>query len=174
MAARRTLLITLCLLLTAAAPAFERLDDAAHDAALERHARRVAAIEREILALVAIAPVTERFELYRTYNRLVGTWVQVDTLHALLDRAVTAVSLPDDIALRNGVADQAQFVLGELDEAEADHLPSGIIAPRPDHARIDSEIRTLLGEIRTTVAAMLAGECARTGCTAPREDSSLH
>ena len=153
------LLVSLCALLPSATPALERPGDAAYGDALDRHARSVAALERETLALIAIAPDAERFLLYRTYDRLVGAWVQVDLLHARLDEAV-ALSAPD-IALRNELADQAQFALWELDEADSDLERTSSAWQRPDHARIGGHIRARLREVRATVADMLASECAR-------------
>src|SRR5919201_1324228 len=111
------LLLIACALVGTPVQAIVRAGDAANDDALEAHARAVANVEREFLTLIDIAPDAERFELYRMLDQFMGAWVQVDALHALLDRAIAAVESDDEASARSALRDQADFVLWDLDFA---------------------------------------------------------
>src|SRR4051794_8628649 len=71
--------------------------------ALARHARAVMTIERSMLAQIAIAPEEDRFDLYSAYDRFLGAWVQVDALHAVLDRAITLTNADDEALTRRAL-----------------------------------------------------------------------
>lgn len=116
--------------------------------ALEQHAGAVAAVERDLLASIEIAPREARFELYRTYNALIGAWVQVDRLQALLD-ALAAASDADEAGIRAELRDHARFALGELDQAAAALEGEG---PRVEPLRIHDTIRGLLEQVHATIS----------------------
>src|SRR4029077_9581344 len=62
----------------------ERMGDATFADSYQQHARTVATLENEILFLIEIAPDEERFNLYWTYDHLMGTWLQVELLQTQL------------------------------------------------------------------------------------------
>ncbi|HSC99570.1 MAG TPA: hypothetical protein VLI21_11760 [Casimicrobiaceae bacterium] len=132
--------------------------------ALAGHSRRVTTIERSMLALIAIAPDGDRFDLYRTYDGFLGAWAQVDALHALLDRAITQADGDEEEATRRTLRDQAQFTLGELDPAIVALADTARWLRRPDDYDISVVARAELLRMRGTVAAILDAECRRLGC----------
>ena len=160
------------LLLFACAPylpmahATERVGDATYLYELEQYARAVDGLENEFISLIEAASDGERFNLYWTYNHLIGAWVQVDFLQSLLERSVAAQSHSDEEEIRTSLRDQAQFVLWEFDQAINDleqNLPE---IKRLNHLRINEVFRSLLSEVRTTVNRLLADQCARVPCVA--------
>jgi hypothetical protein len=133
------------------ASATERPGDAVLADALEQHASAVTALERDLLALIEMAPREERFDLYRTYNALIGAWVQVDRLQTLLD-SVAAASDSDEAEIRAALRDHAQFALWQLDEAGADLERNRRRVERADALRIDGVVRSLLAQVRATIS----------------------
>src|SRR5438874_5947904 len=95
----------------------ERVGDRLYVHAFEQHAAAVTALEDNLLALIETTPEDERLELYRTYNQLMGTWLQVDFLQSLLDASIAALLPMEEEEIRTGLRDQAQFELWELDHA---------------------------------------------------------
>jgi hypothetical protein len=129
------------------ADAAERPEDAAVAGALEQYAGAVTALECELLALAGIAPAEDGFDLYRTYNALLGAWVQVDRLQTLLDSMATT-SATGEPAIRDALHEHLQFTLGQLDEAVADLDRD----ERPGAPRIAADVRSLLTQVRATIA----------------------
>jgi len=94
----------------------ERLADALATYALQERTAVADGLERDILAVIDSSPNEDRFELYRTYNQLMGTWVQVDLSQTLVAQAVAATSPSEEEKIRTTLRDQAQFALWDLDE----------------------------------------------------------
>ena len=156
-------LLLACVLCDPFSHAASRPDDRVAEEALAGHSRSVTTIERSMLALIAIAPDGDRFDLYRAYDGFVGAWVQVDALLALLDRATTQAD-GDDETTRRMLRDQAEFTLGELDSAIVALVDTGRSLRRPDDYDMSVVARAELLRMRGTVAAILDAECRRLGC----------
>ena len=162
----------LLLLLLACAPYLrlahgsERVGDAVHVHAFEQHAAAVKALEDNLLALIETTPEDERFELYRTYNQLMGTWLQMDFLQGLLDASIAALLPIEEEEVRTSLRDQAQFTLCELDHAIANIDQNLAELDRPRDLRVNEEVRSLLSGIRATVSRLLVGQCERMPCAA--------
>ena len=165
-----SLLLVACLSFPSWAQGAERAGDAAFVDSYQEHARTAVALETEALFQIEIAPDEERFNLYRTYNNFLGTWLQVERLQAQLAVAVEADSSTEEEETRAALRDQAQFVLFELEQTEADLQRNIPALERPNHLRINQAIRALLFEVRATVSRLLSEQCIRILC-AP--DSSL-
>ena len=161
---RLPFLLLACVLCNPFSQAASRPDDRVVERALETHSRMVTTIERSMLALIAIAPDGDRFDLYRAYDGFLGAWVQVDALHALLDRAITQADGDDEEATRRTLRDQAEFTLGELDSAIVALADTGRSLRRPDDYDISVAARAELLRMRGTVAGILDAECRRLGC----------
>jgi hypothetical protein len=142
----------------------ERLGDAIHVFELGQHADAVIALEDEYLQLIESVAGEERFNLYRNYNRLMGTWLQVDFLQSLLDRAVEATSRLDEEEARSMLRDHAQYTLWELDSGIAGLEESSAEAQRWTDSRINERSRSLLSSVRMTVNRLLIDHCAAAPC----------
>jgi len=161
---RLPFLLLACVLCNPFSQAASRPDDRVVERALETHSRMVTTIERSMLALIAIAPDGDRFDLYRAYDGFLGAWVQVDALQALLDRAITQADGDDEEATRRTLRDQAEFTLGELDSAIVALADAAGSLRRPDDYDISVVARAELLRLRGTVAVILDAECRRLGC----------
>jgi hypothetical protein len=136
--------------------AAERVGDTLALYAFRDRADVVDAVEEDLLALIEASPAEDRFELYRTYDQLVGAWVQVELSQTLIEEAMAATSPSQEEEIRTTLRDQAQFALWELDEARMDlerNVPS---ADRWQHLRINEAIRSLLSETRPIFSRLLA------------------
>jgi len=160
---RLLFLLAACVLCNPFSQAASRPDDRVAEEALATHLRIVTTIERSMLALIAIAPDEDRFDLYRAYDGFLGAWVQVDALHALLDRATTQTDGDDERATRT-LRDYAEFTLGELDSAIVALADTARSLRRPDDYDISVVAGAELLRMRGTVAAILDAECRRLGC----------
>jgi hypothetical protein len=166
-------LVRLIVLLVICAPlrlaqAAERLSDAMVMYALQDRAQVVDALEGDILALIENSRDADRFDLYRTYDQLMGTWVQVELSESLVAQAVAATSPPEEIEIRTTLRDQAQFALWELDQALVYLELSSPGASQPESSRINRAIRSLLSETKTIIDRLLADQCDYLQCqTAP-------
>jgi hypothetical protein len=137
----------------------ERAGDAAYVYALEQHSAVVAALEDDFLALIETAPEEERFNLYRTYNQLMGTWLQVEFLRSLLDSSIEAVSPLDEEEVRTNLRDQAEFTLWEL-AATITSIERNIVElDLPSHIQVNARVRSLLAEARATVSHLITDQC---------------
>ena len=91
-------LVRLLVVLVVCAPCFriaqgaERLVDALTMYALQERTAIADGLEKDILAVIENSPNEDRFDLYRTYNQLMGTWVQVDLSQTLVKQVVAATS----------------------------------------------------------------------------------
>lgn len=140
------------------APAAERVGDALALYAFRDRTEVADALEDEILAVIEASPEGDRFDLYRTYDQLMGAWVQVELSQALIEEAMTATSPSQEEAIRTTLRDQAQFALWELDQARMDlerNIPS---TDRWQYMRINEAIRSLLSETRTMFSHLLADQ----------------
>jgi hypothetical protein len=137
----------------------ERAGDAAYVYALERHADAVAALEDDFLALIETAVNEERFNLYRSFNQLMGAWLQVDFLSALLDSSIAAVSPLDEEEMRTNLRDQAEFTLWELANAITNIDLSIVELERPSNIQINARVRSLLSESRAMVSRLMTDQC---------------
>jgi hypothetical protein len=132
----------------------ERPGDMAIAAELQKYTIAVIAVQRDYLSITEVASGEERFNLYWTYNQLVGTWRQVEFLRALLDLSVAATLPADEQGIRAALRDQAQFALWELDQNIA-HLGRGTAdVNRSEYFRLNEVLRSLLQEVRTTVSRL--------------------
>ena len=144
----------------------ERAGDATYWYELERHAHNATGLEKEFLSLIEADSGEERFNLYWTYDHLMGAWLQVDFLQTLLELSVEAPSSPDEEEIRTTLRDQAQFVLWELDHAITDLEQNVPEVKQLKHLQINEVLRSLLSEVHTTVNRLLADQCARMPCAA--------
>jgi hypothetical protein len=164
------LLVRLLVLLVVCAPglrpaqAAERAGDALVRQAIHDRTDVVDALEDDILALIVSSSDGDRFDLYRTYNQLMGTWVQIDRSDTLVEQAALAMSPPEEEAIRTTLRDQAQFALWELDDALAylEQIRPG--AHRHEYLRIKEAIRSLLWETKTVINGLLAAQCDYLQC----------
>jgi len=165
------LMLRLLLLLVCAqglAPAYgaERIGDAVLLSALRDRTAVMNALQQDILALVEAAPQNDRFDLYRTYDGLMGAWVQVGLSEQLLERSIAAGSPPEEDEIRTTLRDQAEFALWDLDQARLD-LESNVPDPsQSEYFRINEAIRSLLLEARTIIGHVLAAQCVQLQCAA--------
>jgi len=140
--------------------------DASHAYALERHAESVIAFESDFLSVLVTVPDEDRFNLYRSYNHLMGAWAQVALSQALLELSVSATSPSDEEELRTTLRDQAQFALWDLDDTR-ERLERNIPdVARADQVRINEAARSVLLEVRVTINRLLVDQCAHLQCTA--------
>ena len=92
-----------------------------------------------------------------------GTWLQVEFLQSMLDRAIAAAP-SDEADLRRTLRDQAQFLLLEFDDADAQLQRNLAQVSQPVELRNNAAVRRLLSQVRTTVSRLLADLCAREPC----------
>ena len=146
------------------AQAVERVGDALATYALQDRGRIVDGLASDILALIESSPHTDRFELYRTYNRLMGAWVQAELSQTLLDQAEAATSSAEEEQIRTTLRDQARFALWEVDQARMD-LESNIPgAHQPEHLRINVAIRSLFIDAWSIFSRVLVDQCIHLQC----------
>jgi hypothetical protein len=133
---------------TCAAQANARPCDGRSIDVLREQARVVSALQQEFLDSIATAPTRgERFDLYRTYDQSIGTWVQVRYLQAILERAIAASSASDEPRLRAELRDQALYTLWELDQNIAElRVPPSTF--RPDDLQRTRKLRSALQKVR--------------------------
>jgi hypothetical protein len=147
------LLALLVAALSSAAYGMEHAGDALFASEIRHYAKEVTAVQSDLLFLIATAPDSKRFDLYRTYNRSVGTWMQVDLLQALLERAVEETSDPAD-DLQAAIKEHAVYTLWELDR-NLDELESVMAEKRPSpDLRLHELLRSLLTEVRVIVTRL--------------------
>ena len=133
------------------AQAVERLGDAENASELEQRAISVAAVQRGLLSLAEAASDEESFNLYRTYDESMGTWLQVEFLRTLLELSIAATSPVDERKFRIDLRDHARFALWELDQAIS-HLDENVGGTaQAEHLRLIQVLRSLLMGTRSTV-----------------------
>ena len=137
-----------------------RAGDAAYVYELEVHASAMSSLQEEFLSSIDNASDQERFDLYRTYDQLMGTWLQVDLLEALLEASVEATSIGDEEQIRTTLRDQAQFTRSELDQAAADLERNAVALKRYDHLRLSETLRSLLSSVQATVDRLIIDQKA--------------
>ncbi|HTP98222.1 MAG TPA: hypothetical protein VMN56_02775 [Casimicrobiaceae bacterium] len=145
------------------AQGMERAADAALASELAQRTEMANALEVDLLALIERAPEADRFELYRTYDRLRGAWAQVDLSQALLAACRHSAQAEEDAA-RTTLRDQARFALWDLDEARTQLARDAASATGSDHARISRAIGALLAQVRAVETRVLADQCAYLRC----------
>jgi hypothetical protein len=124
------------------------------------------AVQQDVLALIESSPQKDRFDLYRTYDQLMGAWVQVELSQQLLELSMSAVSRSEEDEIRTNLRDQAEFALWDLDQARVD-LESNIPAlSQAEHFRINAAIRSLLLEAETIIGHVLAAQRVHLQCAA--------
>jgi hypothetical protein len=134
-----------------AAQAVERFGDAENASELQQRAISVTAVQRGLLSLAEAASGEERFNLYRTYDESMGTWLQVEFLRTLLDLSIAAASAFDEQKLRTDLRDHARYALWELDQ-NISHLDANAAgADQAEHLRLIQVLRSLLTNARSTV-----------------------
>ena len=133
------------------AQAVERLGDAENASELQQRAISVAAVQRGLLSLAEAASGEQSFDLYRTYDESIGTWLQVEFLRTLLDLSIAATSAVDERKSRIDLRDHARFALWELDQTIS-HLDENVAeVAQAEHLRLIQVLRSLLMSTRTTV-----------------------
>jgi hypothetical protein len=158
------LLLLACASFLPVAHGAEGAGDATHAYELERYASAVTGVERDLLSLIETASDEDRFDLYRTYNQLMGAWIQVDLLQSQLDLAIAAAPGADEDAVRTTLRDQADFVRWELDHAIAHFTKNMPEDKQQNHLWVNEVVRSLLAEVRVAVNGLLADQCARASC----------
>ena len=168
MALLRRLLILLfaCAAAARGAHGIERVGDASLVDALEHRTEIASALERDMLMLIERSSDKDRFELYLTYNRLVGAWLQVDLAQELLEAAVSASSPVEEAEARTTLRDQARFARWDLEETRVQLEQDTPGAEQREHARIRAAIGDLLAETRTVIGRLLADQCVHLQCAA--------
>ena len=102
------------------------------------------------------APRGEQFELYRTYDESMGTWLQVGFLRTLLDASVATPSSSAELRFRRNLRDQARYTLWEVDQNIA-HLDSRIAEERRSHPlQLVRALRASLVNVRMTIIRLAA------------------
>ena len=133
------------------AQAVERFGDAENASELQQRAISVTAVQRGLLSLAEAASGEEAFDLYRTYNESMGTWLQVEFLRTSLDLSIAATSASDEQKFRSDLGDHARFALWELDQ-NISHLDANAGgAGQAEHLRLLQVLRSLLANARSTV-----------------------
>jgi len=146
---RLLLLLAVWMACSAGAESTGQPGDAPVASELERHESAVIVLEHELLALIEVAPQEERFDLYWTYNALIGAWVQVDRLQALLESA--SLGPMSSGAALAAIREQAQFTLWEIGEADRRLAARHFRLERTDASRIKDAVRSLLWGVHTTI-----------------------
>ncbi len=136
--------------------AIERPGDADNAQELRRSAVAVAAIQRQLRGMAESAPREERFELYRTYDDSMGTWLQVAFLRTLLGAAIATRSPSDESRFRTNLRDHARYALWELDRniAHLDASAAGHGSAR--YLRLIDALRSSSVNVRTTIVRLAA------------------
>src|SRR5262245_47942948 len=149
-----------------AAHGTERVGDASLVYALEDRTEIASVLERDMLVLIERSSDEDRFELYVTYNRLVGAWAQVELAQELLEAGVSARSPAEEAEVRTTLRDQARFALWDLDETRVQLERNAQDADQQEHSRIRAAIAHLLAETRTIIGRLLADQCVHLQCAA--------
>jgi hypothetical protein len=134
----------------------ERFGDAENASDLQQRAISVSAVQRGLLSLAEAASGEERFDLYRTYDESMGTWLQAEFLRTLLDLSIAATESSDEQKFRTDLQDHAKFTLWELDQ-NISHLGKSITeVEESEHLRLIQVLRSLLLQARITVSRLSA------------------
>jgi len=136
------------------AQAVDRSGDAENASELQQRAISVTAVQRGLLSLAEAASGEEAFDLYRTYNESMSTWLQVGFLRTSLDLSIAATSAFDEKKSRTDLRDHARFALWELDQ-NIRHLDESIAeVEQAEHLRLIQVLRSLLMHVRITVSRL--------------------
>ena len=150
--ARETLtLLALLLASTALAPVAHGAK-AVYANELQRHATSAETLEREFRAAIERAPPGDRFNLYRTCDQLIGTWLQIESLETQL------AAQPDEQNAKAMLRDQARFARWEIDQAIAALERQSSALDCADCARLNASLRSLFSNVRFTVDRLLTEE----------------
>ncbi|TMH69563.1 MAG: hypothetical protein E6H48_01555 [Betaproteobacteria bacterium] len=141
-----------------------RAGDATYVDELQRHATAMASLEEEFLSSIDSASERERFNPYRTYNQLMGSWLQVDLVEALLAASIEAAPTCEEETIRTTLRDQAEFARAELDHAVVDLEHNVAAIKRYDHLRLNNALRSLLSSVRATVDRMIIDQRPPSPC----------
>jgi hypothetical protein len=142
-----------------------RAGDATYVYDLQRHENAMTLLEDEFLSSIDGASDEERFDLYRTYNELTGTWLQVDLLEALVAESIEAAPMCEEEKIRTMLRDQAQFTRAELDHAVADLEHNVAAIKRYDHRWLSEALRSLLSSVRATVDRLIIDQHPPAHCS---------
>jgi hypothetical protein len=145
-----------------------RMGDATYVYELERHANAMAVLARDLTSSIDSASDEERFNLYWTYNQLMGTWLQIDLLEGLLEASIEAVPTSDEEDIRRMLRDQIQFAQSELDHTVVDLARNVAAIKRYDHVRLNDSLRSLFMSVKATVERLMIDQCAPTHCAGAR------
>jgi hypothetical protein len=142
-----------------------RADDATYVYELQAHANAMASLEEAFVSSIDSASDQERFNLYWTYNQLIGTWHQVDLLEAWLDASIEAITTSDEEKMRAALRDQAQFTRAELDHAVDDLEHNAVSIRQYEPLRLNGALRSLLSSVRATVDRLMIDQCPPAHCS---------
>ena len=142
-----------------------RAGDATYVYELEAQASAMASLEEEFISSIDSASDQERFDLYWMYNQLMGTWLQVDLLEALLDSSIGATTIADEEKIRTDLRDHARFARSELEHTAVDLEHNVAAIKQHDYSRLNDALRSLLSSVQATVDRLIIDECARAHCS---------
>jgi len=143
------------------AEGIERFGDAENASDLQQRAISVTAVQTGLLSLAEAASGEARFNLYRTYDESMGTWLQVDFVRELLNLSMAATASPAEQKLRTDLRDHAKFALWELDQ-NISHLGKSIAeVEQAEHLRLIRVLRSLLLQARITLGRLAGDQCAQ-------------
>ena len=134
-----------------AAHGIERPADTLIAKEIQHYTKVVARIQGDFLSLIETASDEKRFGLYRTYNRSIGTWGQVDSLQALLELSIAETSPSPEQEARTALKEQASYTQWELGQNIAE-LETALAENRlSDDMRLHDLLRSVLKEVRIIV-----------------------
>ena len=136
----------------------ERAGDVKTAKELREYATAAQAAQKNLLALCEAASGEEQFNLYWAYNQSTGTWLQVEFLRTLLERAVAETSPSDEQEIRATLRDQALFTLWALDQNSAYPRRDDSGPGRSERLRLDETLHSLLRDVRSTVKHLSVDE----------------
>ena|SRR2546427_5588944 len=137
-----------------AAHGIERPGDALIANEIQHYAAAVTRVQGDFLSLIEAASGVKRFDLYRTYNRSIGTWMQVDLLQTLLQLSITETSAPADQDARKALEEQASYTIWEVGQNIAE-LDAAIAENKlSDDLRLHELLRSVLKEVEIVVTRL--------------------
>src|SRR6266705_478761 len=134
-----------------AAHGIERPGDALIANEIQHYAATVSRVQGDFLSLIRTASGEKRFDLYRTYNRSIGTWIQVDFLQTLLQLSIAETSVPAEQEARKALEEQASYTIWEVGQNIAE-LDAAIAGNKlSDDLRLHELLRSVLKEVEIIV-----------------------
>ena len=137
-----------------AAHGIERPGDALIANEIQHYTAAVTRVQGDFLSLIQTTSGVKRFDLYRTYNRSIGTWMQVDLLQTLLQLSITETSAPAEQQARKALEEQASYTIWEVGQNIAE-LDAAIAENKlSDDLRLHDLLRSVLKEVEIIVTRL--------------------